>query len=427
MQKPGRTLLTVVLTFIATAAAALVVLNFTAGEPQVRQQLPRLYGTSSPQFERAMSHLLGPGIVGGNEVTDLQNGDRIFPPMLAAIRAAQRSITFETYIYWSGDIGKQFADALSERARAGVRVHVLLDWVGSSKMEDSYLDEMRGAGVEIEKFHKPHWYNLARLNNRTHRKLLIVDGVASFTGGVGIAPQWTGDGQDPEHWRDSHYLVRGPAVAHLQATFLDNWLKVTGRVLHGDAYFPKLEPVGTQRAQMFSSSPSSGSESMQLMYHMAVTAAEESIDLSAAYFVPDELTRALLMDALRRGVRLRIITPGEHTDTETVKAASRGTWGPLLEAGAEIYEYGPTMYHCKVMIVDRRVVSVGSTNFDNRSFRLNDEANLNVYDEAFARRQTEVFEQDIRRSRRMTHADWLNRPWTEKMAEKVTGLLESQL
>lgn len=427
MQKPGRTLLTIVLTFIATAVAALVVLNFTAGEPQVRQQLPRLYGTSSPQFERAMAHLLGPGIVGGNEVTDLQNGDRIFPPMLAAIRAAQRSITFETYIYWSGDIGKQFADALSERARAGVKVHVLLDWVGSSKMEDSYLDEMRGAGVEIEKFHKPHWYNLARLNNRTHRKLLVVDGIAGFTGGVGIAPQWTGDGQDPDHWRDSHYLVRGPAVAHLQATFLDNWLKVTGRVLHGDAYFPKLEPVGTQRAQMFSSSPSSGSESMQLMYHMAVTAAEESIDLSAAYFVPDELTLTLLMDALRRGVRLRIVTPGEHTDTETVKSASRGTWGPLLAAGAEIYEYGPTMYHCKVMIVDRRMVSVGSTNFDNRSFRLNDEANLNVYDEAFARRQSEVFEQDIRRSRRVTHEDWLNRPWTEKMTEKLTGLLESQL
>lgn len=427
MQTPGRTLRTALITFIATAAAALLALNFTAGEPQVRQQLPRLYGTSSPQFERAMGNLLGPSIVEGNDVMDLQNGDRIFPPMLAAIRAARRSITFETYIYWSGDIGKQFADALSERARAGVKVHVLLDWVGSSKMEDSYLDEMRAAGVEIEKFHKPHWYNLARLNNRTHRKLLVVDGVAGFTGGVGIAPQWTGNAQDPDHWRDSHYLVRGPAVAHLQATFLDNWLKVTGRVLHGDAYFPKLAPAGTQRAQMFSSSPSSGSESMQLMYHMAVTAAEHSIDLSAAYFVPDELTRTLLLDALRRGVRVRIVTPGEHTDTETVKAASRGTWGPLLESGAEIYTYGPTMYHCKVMIVDQRLVSVGSTNFDNRSFRLNDEANLNVYDEAFARRQTEVFEQDIRQSRRVTHQEWLNRPLRERIAERFSGLLGSQL
>jgi cardiolipin synthase len=281
--------------------------------------------------------------------------------------------------------------------------------------------------VQIEKFHKPHWYNWARMNNRTHRKLLVVDGQVAFTGGVGIAPEWTGNAQDPGHWRDSHYLVRGPAVAQMQATFLDNWLKVTGRVLHGDRYFPHLAPVGSQRAQMFSSSPSSGSESMQLMYHLAITAAEHSIDLSVAYFVPDKLTHKLLMDALERGVRVRLVTPGEHTDTETVKAASRATWGPLLKAGAEIYEYTPTMYHCKVMIVDQLLVSVGSTNFDNRSFRLNDEANLNVYDARFAKRQTQVFEDDIRRSRRVTYDDWLNRPLREKVHEKLTALLRSQL
>ena len=415
------------LTFLATIALVLLALNFTAGEKMVQQQLPRLYTTASPQFERAMGSLLGPGVLGGNEVVELLNGDQIFPPMLAAIRAAQKSVTFETYIYWSGEIGKQFADALAERARAGVKVHVLLDWVGSAKMEESYLTEMKEAGVEIEKFHKPHWYNLARLNNRTHRKLLITDGQVGFTGGVGIAPEWTGDAQDPGHWRDSHYQVRGPAVAQMQATFLDNWLKVTGEVLHGEEYFPALPAVGPHRAQMFSSSPSSGSESMQLMYHLAITAAERTIDLSAAYFVPDELTRKLLQDALARGVRLRLITPGEHTDTETVKAASRGTWGPLLQAGAEIYEYGPTMYHCKVMIVDGLLVSVGSTNFDNRSFRLNDEANLNVYDADFARRQTSVFEQDIQRSNRVTYEAWQNRPWTEKAMERLTGLMQSQL
>jgi len=415
------------LTFIATLALVLFALNFTAGEKKVQQQLPRLYTTASPQFERAMGSLLGPGVLPGNEVVELLNGDQIFPPMLAAIQSAQKSVTFETYIYWSGDIGKRFADALAERARAGVKVHVLLDWVGSAKMEESYLTEMKNAGVEIEKFHKPHWYNLARLNNRTHRKLLITDGQVGFTGGVGIAPEWTGNGQDPDHWRDSHYQVRGPAVAQMQATFLDNWLKVTGEVLHGEEYFPKLEAVGPHRAQMFSSSPSSGSESMQLMYHLAITAAEHTIDLSAAYFVPDALTRKLLQDALERGVRLRLITPGEHTDTETVKAASRGTWGPLLQAGAEIYEYGPTMYHCKVMIVDGLLVSVGSTNFDNRSFRLNDEANLNVYDADFAKRQTAVFEDDIQRSRRVTYEAWLDRPWKEKAMERVTRLLETQL
>ena len=420
-------MLTVVLTALATGALVLLALNFTAGEKKVQQQLPRLYSTASPDFERALGSLLGPGIVGGNAVTELLNGDQIFPPMLAAIQGAKKSITFETYIYWSGDIGKQFADALSERARAGVRVHVLLDWVGSAKMDESYLTEMQQAGVQIEKFHKPHWYNLARLNNRTHRKLLVVDGQVGFTGGVGIAPHWMGNAQDPDHWRDSHYLVRGPGVAQMQATFLDNWLKVTGKVLHGALYFPPIAPAGAQKAQMFSSSPSSGSESMQLMYHLAITAAERSIDLSVAYFVPDELTQKLLMDALARGVRVRFITPGEHTDTETVKAASRATWGPLLQAGAQIYEYQPTMYHCKVMIVDQVLVSVGSTNFDNRSFRLNDAANLNVYDAAFAKRQTEVFEEDLKRSRRVTYEAWLNRPLREKAHEKLTGWLRSQL
>ena len=420
-------MLTVLLTALATGALVLLALNFTAGEKKVQQQLPRLYSTASPDFERALGSLLGPGIVGGNAVTEQRNGDQIFPPMLAAIQGAKKSITFETYIYWSGDIGKQFADALSERARAGVRVHVLLDWVGSAKMDESYLTEMKEAGVQIEKFHKPHWYNLARLNNRTHRKLLVVDGQVGFTGGVGIAPQWMGNAQDPDHWRDSHYLVRGPVVAQMQATFLDNWLKVTGKVLHGALYFPPIAPAGAQKAQMFSSSPSSGSESMQLMYHLAITAAERSIDLSVAYFVPDELTQKHLMDALARGVRVRFITPGEHTDTDTVKAASRATWGPLLQAGALFYEYQPTMYHCKVMIVDQLLVSVGSTNFDNRSFRLNDEANLNVYDAAFAKRQTEVFEDDLKRSRRVTYEEWLNRPLREKAHEKLTGWLRSQL
>lgn len=347
--------------------------------------------------------------------------------MLEAIRNARHSITFETYIYWSGDIGQQFADALSERARAGVKVHVLLDWVGSAKIEDGFLTEMKDAGAEIEKFHEPKWYDLARLNNRTHRKLLIVDGTIGFTGGVGIAPQWTGHAQDPDHWRDSHYQVRGPVVAQMQATFLDNWLKVTGRVMHGSAYFPALVSVGTHQAQMFSSSPASGSESMQLMYHLAITAAEHSLDLSVAYFVPDDLTRKLLTDALKRGVRVRLVTPGPHTDTETVKAASRATWGPLLQAGAEIYEYQPTMYHCKVMIVDRLMVSVGSTNFDNRSFRLNDEANLNVFDPTFAVRQAAIFEEDIQHSRRVTYEEWLGRPWTEKLTEKLVSVLHTQL
>ena len=418
---------TIAIIALVIVLAVVLAMNFATPEKKLDRKIEHHYAISDPQYRREMSVMLGPAIVGGNRVEDLQNGDEIFPAMLKSIRSAKKTITFETYIYWSGDIGKELAEALAERAKAGVKVSVLLDWVGSLKMEAELIDLMKDAGAQVERYRPLHWYNLARLNNRTHRKLLVVDGQVGFTGGVGIAPQWMGNAQDPDHWRDSHYLVRGPVVAQMQATFLDNWLKVTGKVLHGEAYFPAIAPAGGQKAQMFSSSPSSGSESMQLMYHLAITAAERSIDLSVAYFVPDELTQKHLMDALARGVRVRFITPGEHTDTDTVKAASRATWGPLLQAGAQIYEYQPTMYHCKVMIVDQLLVSVGSTNFDNRSFRLNDEANLNVYDAAFAKRQTEVFEDDLKRSRRVTYEEWLNRPLREKAHEKLTGWLRSQL
>ena len=419
--------LTGLVAFVAALAAVLLALNFSAGEKKVRQQLVREYSVADPQFHRAMGSLLGPGIVGGNQAVELLNGDQIFPAMLGDIKAAKTTINFETYIYWSGAIGKQFADALSERAKAGVKVHILLDWVGSAKMDEALLNEMRESGVDVRKFHKPAWYNFAKLNNRTHRKLLVVDGRVGFTGGVGIAPKWTGAGQDPEHWRDSHYRVEGPVVAQMQSTFLDNWLKVSGQVLHGETYFPELKPVGNMPAQMFSSSPTSGSENVELMYHLALTAASKTIDLSMAYFVPDEISMGILLDAMRRGVKLRLITPGEITDTETVRAASRATWGALLAAGAEIYEFQPSMYHCKVMIVDGLMVSVGSTNFDSRSFRLNDEANLNIYDAAFAARQTEVFEQDIKKSRRVTIEEWANRPLSEKFNEKLASLLNSQL
>ncbi|HUG26631.1 cardiolipin synthase [Piscinibacter sp.] len=414
-------------TFVATLAGVLLFLNLTAGEKQIDQKLKREYATEDPQFRRSLSALLGPQILDGNHAEELLNGDRIFPAMLAAIREARRTITFETYIYWSGTIGHEFAEALSERASAGVKVHLLLDWVGSSKMDDDSLETMRRAGVEIVRYHKPHWWNLSRLNNRTHRKLLVVDGELGFTGGVGIADQWRGTAQDREHWRDTHFRVRGPVVAQMQAVFIDNWTKATGDVLHGEAYFPALQSSGGQPAQMFSSSPTGGSESMHLMYLMAITAAQRSIHLSSSYFVPDELAVRALADAARRGVKVQIITPGSEIDAELVRRASRSRWGPLLEAGVQIAEYEPTMYHCKVLVVDEVLVSVGSTNFDSRSFRLNDEANLNVLDTAFARRQVEVFNDDLKRSKPITLEAWRHRPWREKLVEQLASLLGSQL
>jgi cardiolipin synthase A/B len=257
--------------------------------------------------------------------------------------------------------------------------------------------------------------------------VLVVDGQVGFTGGVGIADQWRGDAQDAEHWRDSHFRAEGPVVAQMQAVFNDNWLKATGRVLDGEGYFPHLPPRGTQPAQMFSSSPTGGSESMHLMYLMVITAARRSIELSSSYFVPDELAVGALVDAARRGVRVRIIVPGTTIDSETVRKASRALWGPLLAAGVEIWEYQPTMFHCKVLVADGLLVSVGSTNFDNRSFRLNDEANLNVLDAAFAQQQTAVFEADLKRARRITLQAWNERPLREKALERAASLLGSQL
>ena len=421
------TLAAVLITFVLTLLAVLVVLNFSGGEKKIDQRIPHLYSTGDPQFLRTMGVLLGPAILDGNRFEVLLNGDQIFPAMLSAIRSAQRSITFETYIYWSGTIGKAFADALSERARSGVKVHVLLDWVGSDKLEQTNLDEMTRAGVEVRRYHEPHWYNLSRLNNRTHRKLLIVDGKVGFTGGVGIADEWTGDAQDPNHWRDTHFRAEGPVVAEMQAVFLDNWMKVTGDALHSAAYFPELSPVGAGRAQMFSSSPTGGAESMHLMYLLAITAASRSIELSMAYFVPDDLAVRTLVAALDRGVKVQIIMPGPSGDASVVRRASRAHWGELLAAGAQLYEYQPTMFHCKVLVVDGLMVSVGSTNFDNRSFRLNDEANLNVYDAAFAQRQSEIFAQDLTRSRRYTFEEWRNRPLSEKIWEHLLSLLGPQL
>jgi cardiolipin synthase A/B len=374
-----------------------------------------------------MGLALGPSIVGGNQVVALFNGDEIFPAMLQAIRGAHKTITMETYIYWAGEIGQQFAVALSERSRAGVKVYVLVDWVGSSKMDESYVAMMEQAGVAFQEYRPLRWYNLGRLNKRTHRKLLVVDGRIGFTGGVGIAEMWTGHAQDPAHWRDSHFRVEGPAVAQMQAAFMDNWVKATGEVLHGSDYFPPLAPTGTLTAQVFSSSPTGGSESMELMYLLAITAAERSIYLSSAYFIPDALTQDALTDALKRGVTVQIITPGKYMDRKIVRGASRSRWGELLAAGAEMYEYEPTMYHCKVFIVDQLLVSVGSTNWDPRSFGLNDEANLNIYDADFARRQVEVFRQDLTKSRRVTLAQWRARPFREKLMERLESLLGSVL
>ena len=384
------------------------------------------FSVEDPQFLRCMGQLLGPAILPGNRVMAFQNGDQIFPAMLEAIKGARESVTFETYIYWSGEIGQQFSDAFCDRAQADVKVHVLLDWLGTGKIDERFLAAMKAAGVELERYHPLQWFNWSRVNNRTHRKLLVVDGLVGFTGGVGIADAWKGNGTLKDHWRDSHYKIEGPAVAQMQAAFGDNWIKTRAKVLLGHAYFPELTQIGRSLAQVFKSSPDEGSESVRLMYLLSIASATESIRLQAAYFVPDDLAIDTLITARKRGVKIEIIVPGPQTDSEIVQGASRSRWPALLDAGVLIYEFQPTLFHLKVLIVDDIWVSVGSTNFDNRSFRLNDEVNLNIYDAQFAAEQTAVFESDKNRSRLVTREDFERRSMLGKAFDSAMGLFRQQ-
>jgi cardiolipin synthase A/B len=412
------------LTAMGSAAVTALARNFVSGERKIAHKIHKQYGVRDPQFERTMSQLLGPPILGGNRITPLRNGVEIFPAMLQAIHEAERTITLETYIYWSGRIADRFSHALAAKAREGVKVHVLLDGFGCNCRDGESLQRMRRAGVEVEIYHSA---NLIRANHRTHRKLMVVDGKTGFTGGVGIADQWDGNAESPDHWRDSHYKVEGPVVAQLQAAFLDNWMKTRARVLHGAGYFPKLEEAGTCSCQMFKSSPMEGSESARLMYLFSISAAEHSVKIANAYFLPDDLVTATLIDAVGRGVNVEVLLPMKHTDSISVRHASRHRWGWLLRNGVRIFTYQPTMYHCKLMIVDDLWTTVGSANFDNRSFRLNDEANLNVLDKGFAGGEAAVLADDKLRSKEFGYSDWRARSLMIKAADASAALLRSQL
>jgi cardiolipin synthase len=401
--------------------------NLASPDQPIDRPVPHAYGVRDPQFRRTMDQLLGRPIVPGNQVTALLNGDEAFPAMLAAIRSARKSVDLESYIFVSGEIATAFADALAERARAGVPVHVIVDWLGSKKIDEKLVDRMKSAGVQLVKYRPLRWYTLDRFNNRTHRKLLIVDGRVAFTGGIGIDEMYRGHAQDKEHWRDSQFRIEGPAVAEMQAVFLDNWLETDHPLLDGPAYFPPLDSVGPELAQAVLSSPGGGTENLRLMFMLAIASAERSILISNAYFVPNTLAVEMLVSARKRGVDVEIIVPGPVNDAKLVERASRAKWGPLLEAGVKIYEYQPTMFHTKVTVVDDYWVSVGSTNFDNRSFRLNDEANLNVLDDAFGREQSEVFVRDRARARQVTLEEWRRRPITERLEELVGRMMRHQL
>ena len=367
---------------------------------QPRQEITPLYSASSPEFRQSAGSLLGPDFVSGNDITTLVNGTQIFPAMLSAIRSAKHSINFEDYWFSNGQIGREFTEALAERARAGVKVSAILDALGTYKMGRENLARLREAGVEAVKYHSIFWLDPRRYNHRTHRKLLIVDGKIAFIGGVGIADEWTGNADSPQHFRDNHYQVTGPVVAQLQAIFMANWLKTGGNVLHGADYFPPLASTGPYLAQALRSS--AGNANLDLMYLLAIASAQKTLRIENPYFLPDDLTRKELVNAARRGVKVEIIVPGKLINKKIVRAASKRHWPELIKAGIKIYEYQPTMMHVKLIVVDDTFVSVGSGNFDNRSIQLNDEANLDVLDRDFAAQQTRLFEMDKKQSHEIT-------------------------
>jgi cardiolipin synthase len=383
---------------------------------------------SEPSFLRAAEALTGSPVSYGNDADLLINGDQIFPTYLDAIRDAEETVNLLTYAYWRGDIAIEVADTLCAKASDGVECNVVVDAVGAAKMDRKLVGKMRDAGVSVCFFRPPKPYAVKRLQHRTHRKLLIVDGTVGFTGGVGIAEEWTGDAEDPDHWRDTHVRVGGPVVRGLQGAFAENWLECTGDVLAGDRYLPKIEELADGGAmQVTRSSATIGDTNAEALVYLALAAAKRSIELTSAYFVPRPAFTDALVEAAERGVKLRILVPGSHIDKEFVRTAGRAAYDELLAAGVEIHEYCPTMLHAKTMTVDGIWSSVGSVNFDNRSFQLHDEVTLCVQDERFAGLLHDVFEQDLERSERIDPEEWSRRPPTQRARERLTKYARREL
>lgn len=379
-------------------------------------------------FLRAAEALTGAPVSWGNEIELLINGDAIFPCYLRTIRAAQESVCLLTYVYWRGEIARDVADALCERAQAGVACNVLIDAVGGMKLEDDVLERMQDAGVRVCRFRPVKAYAAKRLGNRTHRKILVADGRVGLTGGVGIAEEWTGNAEDPDHWRDTHVRVAGPVVRGLFGAFAENWLEATGEVLASPAYLPDLpEHDGGGPMMVVRSSAGVGDSNVEALYYLAIAAARETLDLTAAYFAPRPAFTEALQDAAERGVRVRVLVPGENIDKPPVWVAGRASYDELLGAGVELYEYQPTMLHAKTMTVDGAWSAVGSANFDNRSFQLNDEATLCVTSEAFAARLSEQFERDLEVSERIDPDRWCRRGPLQRAGETALKLARREL
>jgi len=403
------------LTALALAAGGCL----TAGKRTFYRYDPE-YGVASKEFLNSLEALRA-GMVAGNRAVLLENGDGFFPDMLQAIANAQHSVNLETYLFSDGEMPSAFARALAQRAAAGVEVRVLVDGVGA-RLGAALTEKMRAAGVQVRVYKPVRLLSIFRLGDRTHRRLLIIDGRIGYCGGWGIDDRWRGDARSPRQWRELAVRLDGPVVRQMQRIFMEDWVHTTGEVLHGERHFPVVPAAGEVLAQAIASSRTDQSSMSKLMFYMGIQAARQRIWISSAYFVPDRQIRRALVQAAQRGVDVRVVVPGPHVDIPPVRRASRFYYGELLAAGVRIYEYQPTMLHTKAMVVDSVWTSIGSVNFSNRSMKKNAEANVVVYDRNFAAAVETAIEKDIAVSDLFTYGEWKQRGLGDRLLELLSSL-----
>lgn len=381
-------------------------------------------------FEEAvpsLANLTGAPILDGNAVEVLQNGDGFFPHFFEDIARARESIHFETYVWWKGEVCDRLARALAEKAQAGVEVRITLDATGSTKGDDDLFERMEKAGVKISYYHPIRLRDVGLINNRTHRKVAIFDGKVAYVFGHGMAQEWTGHAQDGEHWRDTGVRLRGPIVNAVQGTFAENWMEMTAEVLAGDKYFPHLDDAGPVRAHMTASSPNGGVARLELLYKMAIASAQKELIIQNPYFIPDQELVDLLARAVKRGVRVRVMVPGKVTDSSVVRHAGHAQFEQLVQGGIEIYEYQKTLNHQKVMMIDGIWSQVGSSNFDDRSLDINDEATVGMIDPTVTEKLKAAFEADLKDCTRVDLKTWDQRSAWHKLEDSFSYAINEQL
>ncbi len=400
--------------FLLFMIGSLLFFNATPVDIRVTEPVSVPYSVTDPQFMLESNQISGRAWTMGNQIEILKRGSEIFHAMYNDIGSAERSITKETYNFYGDDVGVPMAESLAEAAERGVKVNFLMDFIGSTPAENGLFDTMRDAGVEVERWRKPAWYQIARFNHRTHRKLLMIDGRVAYTGGANTADPWLPDHSDGGY-KDYHFRITGPAVNELQGAFSENWVSARGELITGPEYYTNHDSEDGLAVQVTTSNPREGQKLVRTMMLYAIASASESIRIGTAYFFPDAQFIEVMLEAANRGVQIQLLMPGENIDQNFVRLASQSLWGPLLKAGVEIYEYQPTMYHAKMMIVDDYFVTVGSTNFDNRSFRLNDETNISVLDATFGETMASYYLDDLEDSERITLEQWENRPLFDRV------------